>query len=109
MKRVLIKPKANKTVYDPAAKRNISDLGAMVILDGYWQRLVRDGDVDVVENGTPDINQKVLDESLKSTGDTELADQKQEEAKSENSEEKEESLDDKAKGNNNKRGRNRGK
>lgn len=107
MKRVLIKPKANKTVYDPAAKRNISDLGSMVILDGYWQRLVRDGDVDVIENPAEQLNEKILEESLKSTGDTDLANEKQEEPKTENSEEK--SLDDKAKGNNNKRGKNRGK
>lgn len=63
--RVHVTPKANKVVYNPETKRNIDNLGAMVILDGYWHRQLRDGDVDVLEDSSPALMQKALDEAEK--------------------------------------------
>lgn len=68
--RVKIKPKANMTVYDPAAKRNISELGAMIIFDSYWQRRLENDEIEVIGDHSGDINEMVISESLSVDGET---------------------------------------
>lgn len=64
-KRVHVKPRKDRLVYNPETKRNIDSLGAMVILDSYWHRQARDGDIDVLENSSPALAEKALDEARK--------------------------------------------
>jgi hypothetical protein len=58
MENKFIKPKENKTVYDPIAKSNIAMSGQMVIMNSYWQRLFLDGDIDVIDT-EPEITENL--------------------------------------------------
>jgi hypothetical protein len=60
MKRVLVKPKSNQTVFNPASGRNIDEHGAMVIFDSYWTRRQMDNEIDVIETAKKvDVGEKL--------------------------------------------------
>jgi len=51
-KSVKIKPIEGVKVFNPATKLHIDSEGAEVILSTYWRRIIKSGDVEVIQEKT---------------------------------------------------------
>ena len=68
MSRIRIIPKPDRTVYDPISKSNIDQSGKMVILNPYWNRLLMDGDIDIVDTEPLIVQNLVKKKGKRSNG-----------------------------------------